>query len=79
MTMISNKKGFYHGVEKGNGNLASGYHGTYFEDSKEIPKLIKKLMNIIIKDEILKRSDCFQITGIYIDYDLKMIDIKYVW
>ena len=79
MTMVYNKKGFYHGVEKGNGNLASGYHGTFFDDSKEIPKLIKKLMTKIMAEEIIYRSEFFQITGICIDYNLKMIDVKYVW
>ena len=79
MTMTSKKGNFYHGVEKGNGNLALGYYGTYFEDNKEIPKLIKKLMTKIMADEIIYRSDSFQITKICIDYNLKMMDVKYVW
>ena len=79
MAISYNKDGFYHGVEIGNGNLASGYHGAYFKDGKEIPKLIKKLMTKVMADEIIYRSEFFQITRICIDYNLKMIDVKYVW
>jgi len=78
MTIVNNKDGFYHGVTKGNGNLACGYHGAYFKDGKDIPRVIKKIMNLIMKDLVFK-SNTFQVTGIYIDYNLQMVDVKYVW
>jgi hypothetical protein len=56
----------------------SGYYGAYFQYHIELPKLIKQLMNIIIKAELVWNKDSFQITGVYIDYDLKMVDVKYV-
>jgi len=78
ITSKNKKTRMYKGIEKGNGTMASGFIGMYFEKNKDIPVCLRMIMNEFIKDEMLKNYD-YKIIGIYIDYNLKMVDVKYIW